>query len=500
MKKIITLGILILFVLSCFLPLVTGSILEKQNHVSRDVIIVDDEGDGDYTSIKDALNHADPGDTIEVYSGTYYEHTIVIETENITLEGISHELGNGSDTGKPFIDGPGTDPYDLIAVKADGVTINGFHIENYHGGGTGNVCIGIYHNANKCVISNNDIAHTLSSLIWIFGSDNKILNNNISYSVMRQGIVLRDPCSNCIVSGNVISDVETGILFWDSNHNTATGNKISRCSEFGIDIAGGEYNTVEGNTFENNTVGVQIYYSLGSRIKNNNFINNQWQAQFEYGIPLFIGLTNRWNGNYWGRPRLLPYPIIGTLIFFPWVQFDWHPVLEAYDIPGGDLSIGNQEEQTNMYSQQNSQTIIKTKSSTGSICVTVKHAEYKTPLNGACVVAYNLETKDWYYVLPDEDEIGVYINNNLPVGGYFIGAGKEGYTIDGATVTIKAGQQVTLTFCLRPESPDDYSNKEQGAISEETIVNQQNSNSQSSSQQSMRPLFLQIIGRLLNLR
>lgn len=86
-RKGLAFGIIILFVLSCFLPLVTGSILEKQNHVSRDVIIVDDEGDGDYTSIKEAVNNANPGDTIEVYSGTYYEHNITIEKEEITLKG-----------------------------------------------------------------------------------------------------------------------------------------------------------------------------------------------------------------------------------------------------------------------------------------------------------------------------------------------------------------------------------------------------------------------------
>jgi len=35
----------------------------------RNIFIVDDEGDGDYTSIMETVNHANPSDTIEIYSG-----------------------------------------------------------------------------------------------------------------------------------------------------------------------------------------------------------------------------------------------------------------------------------------------------------------------------------------------------------------------------------------------------------------------------------------------
>ena len=296
----------------------------------KTVITVDDDGDGDYTSIKEALNHSNQGDTIEVYSGTYYEYDINIEIEDITLKGMPYELGNGSDIGKPFINGEGKD--DLINIKAKNGVIDGFKIEN-DGGSLANTIITLFEESNGCTISNNDIAHTTMSCIWSSSSNNKILNNYISHSIIRNGVVLCDPCSNCLVSGNVISDVEIGIDLWDSNHNTITGNKISRCREFGIDIAGSDYNTIKGNSFEDNAVGVHIIYdSRGSRIKNNNFINNQLQAYCVYGFPFFYDLTNRWNGNYWNESHSLPYPIRGARIFFLFVQFDWHPAQEPYDI------------------------------------------------------------------------------------------------------------------------------------------------------------------------
>jgi parallel beta-helix repeat protein len=317
----------------------------------KTVIIVDDEGDGDYSSIKEALNHADPGDTIEVYSGTYYEHGIIISDDNITLKGIPYELGNGSDKGKPLIDGQGMDLV-IGYVSTTRVTIDGFHIENK--GGTEDI-IGM-NKASKCTISNNDIHNTGMALIYVRNSTNiQIVNNNISHSDIRQGILFVDGSANNIISGNVISDVEIGIDLWDSNHNTITGNKIRICSRFGIDIAGGDYNTVKGNLFEDNTVGAHIYISrfntigsntfednnvgvyidksLGSRIKNNNFFNNQWHAYIEYGLFVY-GITNRWNGNYWNESRSTPYPIMGTYIFSPCVQFDWRPARQPYDIEG----------------------------------------------------------------------------------------------------------------------------------------------------------------------
>ena len=330
-KIVLVLGIIALFIFMSITPSVAVDTVKKPIMPISDktVITVDDEGDGDYTSIKEALNNADYGDTIEVYSGTYYEHGIDIIKEGITLQGVSYELGNGGDTGKPFINGEGKDY--VIFFDAKGITLDGFHIENW--AGTQHDIIDLSRDADGCIISNNDLANTSFCFIYVKGSNNRIINNNISHSAMDDGITLRDPCSNCIVSGNTISDVETGIELWDSNHHTITGNKISRCSRFGIDIASSDYNIVKGNSIEDNTVGLQNYVSLGCRIIKNNFIDNQYQAQFIYAIPRFIGLTNRWRGNYWNGSSSRPYPIIeGYFLFIPIAQFDWFPAKEPYDI------------------------------------------------------------------------------------------------------------------------------------------------------------------------
>ncbi len=44
---------------------------------------------------------------------------------------------------------------------------------------------------------------------------------------------------------------------------------------------------------------------------------------------------NIWNENYWNRPRFLPKLIFGRIgIYYlaPWINVDWHPAQEPYDI------------------------------------------------------------------------------------------------------------------------------------------------------------------------
>ena len=317
-NKILAIGIIFLFL---------GASIAVANLKQSSVIIVDDEGDGDYTSIKEAVNNANPGDTIEVYSGTYYECGIEIHTENVTLKGIPYELGSGGDTGKPFINGGGKDIV-IEYMMTEGVLVTGFRMEN--GGGSSHDMVTIYKSKN-CIFSNNDIKNTVLVLIFSKGSTNiQILHNNISQCQIRQGINFHD-CSYFTITDNVITDVTTGILLWDSNNNTITGNKIMRCSRFGIDVAGSN-NKIIGNHLEDNSIGVQIYEFFNS-VKRNNFINNEVHSQFIYSKPIFQRFTNIWFRNYWDKPRLLPYPIRGGLfILLPTIQFDWRPALKPYDI------------------------------------------------------------------------------------------------------------------------------------------------------------------------
>jgi parallel beta-helix repeat protein len=328
MKKFSTLWILILIIIPSFSPPVTGFFLREKPTASKTIITVDDEpGDADYTSITEALNHANPGDTIEVYSGTYYEHNISITKERISLIGLPYELGNGSDTGKPFINGQGLDV--VISIKARDVKIRYFRMEN---GGGEIACgiIGIWKGADNCIISDNDLSHSVMGCVGLVSNYNRIVNNTISHSNIRQGIVLGG--GHNTISGNVISDVSVGIDLWNAYFTTVNWNRISKTREYGTYIAGGWSNTLSYNIIEQNPIGLALELSARNIIEKNNFINNSKNALFLQG-NLVLGL-NKWTHNYWDRPRILPYPIHGSYLYiFKWVNFDWHPAIKAYEIP-----------------------------------------------------------------------------------------------------------------------------------------------------------------------
>jgi parallel beta-helix repeat protein len=321
-------GILWVYILVVLLsfPSGVGFILEDQHPLSKNILTVDDEGDGDFVSIKDALAHALPGDTIEVYSGTYEEYNITITVDRILLIGMPYELGNGSDIGKPFINGKGVDH--VLIIKACNVIVSGFHIENFRVNSDCDIIV-IYRDADNCTISDNILRYSSNSNLLCNSNFSKITDNIITDAGFRYGIILGN--GHTTISGNVIDNCPTGICFWGGSNTTVLRNRISNCSEFGVDIGGGGLNTFQFNTFENNYVGLHIYMSVLNKINQNNFINNTYQAGYNLGLSLMAG--NRFFRNYWDRPRLLPYPIKGSvLLIVPWVSFDWRPAQEPYDI------------------------------------------------------------------------------------------------------------------------------------------------------------------------
>ena len=89
-------------------------------------------------------------------------------------------------------------------------------------------------------------------------------------------------------------------------------------------------NIFHNHITKSNKFGIRLYgLSRFNNIHHNNFINNSMNACF-----VQLSLFNRWDGNYWNEPKVYPYPIFGSLglIFPPWINFDWHPAKEPYNL------------------------------------------------------------------------------------------------------------------------------------------------------------------------
>jgi parallel beta-helix repeat protein len=188
----------------------------------NDIITVDDEGDGDYTSIQEAINHATQDDTINVYSGTYNE-TIAVD-KPLVLEGIDEEYGNGDDSGNPVIDAwnVGT----VVEIQANAVTITGFTIQNGKNGSAGISITGYTSN----IVDENRIVDNDFGIYLAFSSNNDIGKNEINGN--KYGIYLEGSSNNTIYSNKILGNNNYGIYKEDSFtnficHNMFIGNDIN---------------------------------------------------------------------------------------------------------------------------------------------------------------------------------------------------------------------------------------------------------------------------------
>jgi parallel beta-helix repeat protein len=281
-----------------FLPVANSRVILKQD-VSNlgSLILVDDDGDGDFTNIQDAIDSATAGDTIEVYSGEYNE--LVRVDKQLSLVGIDHEIGGGSGTGKPHVVVEG-DEKDIFLLTADYCNISGFHITS-----TGYSSTGIYlEPSNHSQIYNNDFEELNAGIHLRYSSHNSFYNNffygshkmykGISVGIYSSynniydnfitgngyGITLRNFGEYNEVYNNTISDLHGSAIVVVEVYDTyISGNIISNCGG-GIGVSVDDRN---GNEIYNNTIsgggGITVYG------KNFKIYNNKIDSG-EHGIRL----------------------------------------------------------------------------------------------------------------------------------------------------------------------------------------------------------------------
>jgi parallel beta-helix repeat protein len=116
----------------------------------------------DGESIQAAINTANSGDIIQVYSGEYPEVLTVNKT--LTLKGI----------GTPVLKASGFKDVSGVTISADDVDLSGFKIT-----GTEEMCFAISISAEGTLIEDNLIDDCAEG-VWLKGTGNTLLKNNIS--------------------------------------------------------------------------------------------------------------------------------------------------------------------------------------------------------------------------------------------------------------------------------------------------------------------------------
>ncbi len=220
-------------------------------------ITVNASGGADYTRIQDAIDNASAGDTILVYSGTYYENVNV--SKQLILQGI--DKGGG----KPVVDGGGNG--NVITLSADGITLDRFDARN------GSMLwpnAGINVTASNNIIKNNSASNNLIGISLYYSNNNIVSGNNASNN--SDGISLYYS-SNNIVSGNNASNNGDGLVLGSSSNNNLSGNNASNNSN-SIDMYSSSNNTLSGNNASNNNFGIFLISSDNNNMSGNNANSN----------------------------------------------------------------------------------------------------------------------------------------------------------------------------------------------------------------------------------
>ena len=248
--------------------------------IPQHIIIVDPSGNGNYTSIQDAITHASTTDIIQIQPGTYYEYAITID-KKIDLV--------GNDTNTCIIN---CNENQGFIIKSSFVTISHLQITN-----TKESAISIQPGNNGCTISHCDISSVNNGNgIDILSSYNTISHCNIE-GIRQTGQALKIQGNYNTIDDSTLQHFSNGILLIDQ----ATHNNIMNCNIFdnenAIDIRmKSNKNVITNCNIYSNLQSIKIWQnSNNNTVYLNNIFKNDKNAIDE--------TTNQWDngsqGNYW---------------------------------------------------------------------------------------------------------------------------------------------------------------------------------------------------------
>lgn len=215
----------------------------------------------DFTTIQAAINAATAGDTIYIYSGTYFEQLTI--SKSLIIQ------GEDKDTTILQCSGSGWYTRGIHCSNAPGTEINDLRIQGYS--------YGIY--------------MYLSSSISI--TDTILTDNGYGMYIYS--------CPSSTISGNtLIENSYSGIYLIGSSSTTVSENTIIDHGNYGIALSSSDYCLLTGNTANGNMNGIELSGSLSCTLRNNAMAGNKYNFCVKSFDPLDyvhdIDPTNTVNG------------------------------------------------------------------------------------------------------------------------------------------------------------------------------------------------------------
>ena len=253
--------------------------IENENFINESnagkTLYVGGNGPGNYTSIQAAINAAEDGDTIFVYSGTYYENVVVKKSVTIV----------GENKNTTIIDGRRKN--DVIFLNASEATISNFTIQN---GTTGWTSGGIHIRGRGNKISENIIKNNNDGvLVESIDSFHNEIEKNIIFNNKEEGVDLFNADKNIVRENIVFDNRGDGIDVSDASGNIIEKNILDDT----IYLGRAYENTVKNNSFTEG--GIKIWWSSDNKILDNTingkpiiFLKNKKNMEIREGAQIIL--------------------------------------------------------------------------------------------------------------------------------------------------------------------------------------------------------------------
>lgn len=150
--------------------------------------------------------------------------------------------------------------------------------------------------SNNNLISENNVSRCYG--VRLLGSGENNISHNQLIGNMFSGLFLVDSDSNQIINNLAAENNQNGISLFGCAANVISENTVDHNYEAGIWLNLSNDNLITKNNISNNPLGLQVLYSTGNQVYNNNLITNKEQAEDREG-------SNKWDmgnitgGNYW---------------------------------------------------------------------------------------------------------------------------------------------------------------------------------------------------------
>jgi nitrous oxidase accessory protein len=230
----------------------------------------------DYQKIQDAVNAANPGDTIVVKAGIYNE-------EIVDLDKPLYLFGDNKQSVIIYHSSLG------FAITANNVHVAGFTIKSNEQAQGHAVDLA---DSRDCIIEDNLIENNLVG-VSVYGASS---DNTVSGNILRnneRSIELIDAAANTITDNNITGALVSGISLDVSSGNVVSGNRISEL----VDGMGALMLWKSSN----NVVSRNLLFGGNPMLMidcTNNIISENFVMDSEYGVVVGASSSNSIYGNY----------------------------------------------------------------------------------------------------------------------------------------------------------------------------------------------------------